>query len=316
LWNPNFFEVNMRHTLTIAATLALLAATGCGTEPSVDQASPSVTSLSVERDLGMAVMRHPWNAYAHVYPHSAYATAATYDAMGASYAMAMFLQNQTEQTAALKARAEAALIEARAKAQKDQAIASLLRTVENDLIQRLGQLNAELASAAAMQQRVQEESAKLAALGRGEATPENLDAVDFFLALAGTNRSSLASIRVNAIPASDFVSRGAYRVEVTPDGERVFHKNAAKKFSGGNLVEFLAFLRQTRQNTRPGSDGDTALGQAVAKIDDAGTAWAKAMENTKAELQTKKERALAQVIELVKALESATAPAAAPASNP
>jgi len=154
------------------------------------------------------------------------------------------VQDDIQYLQELLIRAEAARIEARARARRDHAIADVIRAQLVDAERQIASIRHRLAQHDRIKVRIATRGRTLENIWRGDARPVVLSAMEYFFAQAGVSQAELMRSEVAPIASENFDPRGSA---------------SAPNFEGGNVIHFLEFLRRNRLNVVVGGPAHLEL---------------------------------------------------------
>ncbi len=162
----------------------------------------------------------------------------------------------------LRDRANAALIRARAKAREIDAKIAAIHAQVRRLEQLIGELNFEMAKIERQAENLQSEEANAYKLFlNGLSGTSQISSIFQLIAFTKLDQQQLFNLKVEALSADEFVTAGKWQVV----NERLVRTGEVKGFAGGNMLEFLEFLKNENQNLKAGGKAHEAV-QPLSKL--------------------------------------------------
>jgi hypothetical protein len=277
---------------TLVIFVASLVACGTSHSPSADIAAPSQASIE---------MTSLHRGSSQNWDHNNFV-----DPSWQNNLVYMFVDFHPDYLRTLALEAEAALIKARAAAQRDEAIARAIDTTVRETQMELHALRRRIAGIDQRMVVIGKQSQNVSKMiQEGVATAERIASTKALATLVGNGLPDLLSQEVEAIPSEAFSQRPTTRAKSNPlTGQLVVleNANAVESFPGGTLLSYLEFIAQRRLQATD-SRSLAPLRAISAQLNTLTQGARERAESRRTEIRERTERLIAKLSETVAQLQ-------------
>lgn len=222
------------------------------------------------------------------------------------YEVSLAIEYDEDYLDALKTRAEAALTEAEAQlvsaeadARRSDAEVEVLRQASAEIAKELRRLDKTVSELDRERAQIQGLGRTLERLTKGVTSKEVLEATSRFATIAELPLAAWLTVSVPPLAVDDFISRGAF---VVRDGR--ITANQVEPFAGGNLLSYIEFLSDRRQDVRLGSAAHEPFLKLYDQIQTEGRKRLDRLASQKEEIAKQRRATWAPLLTLIEAMEA------------